>query len=101
MRSAIVVAAGAFILAGCITSRPVTLPNGAEGLAINCPGTARDIADCMNRAGKECGGPYRILTREGGTVTAVAMPIGQNIFFASGTKRTMIVQCGAEQSPGN
>lgn len=96
MKQLVAVLSAAVALGGCVTSRPVALPNGIQGLAISCPGTSRDIADCMNRAGKECGGPYRILTRDGEAVTGAAIPIGQNVFFASGVKRTLIVQCGAE-----
>jgi len=86
------------LLAGCVTSRPVSLPNGVQGFAISCPGADRDIADCMNRAGKECNGPYSVVTQDGGTFTAGAIPVGQNVFFVAGVQRTLIVQCGVSAS---
>jgi hypothetical protein len=81
--------------AGCVTSRPVALPNGTQGVAINCPGAARDIADCMNEAAKVCGGKYQILDREGNVVGGAAVASGNGAVFVSGIKRTMIVKCGA------
>lgn len=82
-------------IAGCVTSRPVALPNGTQGVAINCPGAARDIADCMNEAAKVCGGKYQILDREGNVVGGAAVASGNGAVFVSGIKRTMIVKCGA------
>jgi hypothetical protein len=82
-------------IAGCVTSRPVALPNGTQGVAINCPGAARDIADCMNEAAKVCGGKYQILDREGNVVGGAAVASGNSAVFVSGIKRTMIVKCGA------
>jgi hypothetical protein len=83
-------------VAGCVTSRPVALPNGTQGLAVNCPGAARDIADCMNEAAKVCGGKYQILDREGNVVGGAAIATGNNsAVFVNGIKRTMIVKCGA------
>lgn len=84
-----------FSIAGCVTSRPVALPNGTQGVAINCPGAARDIADCMNEAAKVCGGKYQILDREGNVVGGAAIASGNGAVFVSGIKRTMIVKCGA------
>lgn len=95
MRTVVVLAA--LLTAGCVTSRPVSLPNGVQGLAINCPGAIRDIGDCMNRAAEECGGPYSILTRDGEVVSSVGSSVdtgyGSGIAFTRGIKRTLIVQC--------
>ena len=81
-------------LAGCVTSRPVSLPDGGRGFAINCPGVARDIADCMNEAAKVCGGKYQVVTRDGLVAGGVVTPVGNGAVFAQGVHRTLIVSCG-------
>jgi hypothetical protein len=98
MRKALLVAMlglmSAAVIGGCVTARPVALPNGTQGYAIQCPGTARDISDCMNKAAQVCGGPYNILDREGHPTGAVATTWGNGAFFVQGVHRTMIVSCG-------
>lgn len=81
------------VLTACVTAHPVALPNGTQGYAIECPGTARDISDCMNEAAKVCGGPYNILDREGHPTGAVATAWGNSAFFMQGRHRTLIVSC--------
>src|SRR5580658_4503531 len=83
------------LISGCVTERPVALPNGTQGYAIRCPGAARDISDCMNEAAKVCGGKYQILDREGNVVGGAAVASGNGAVFVSAIKRTMIVKCGA------
>jgi hypothetical protein len=84
----------------CVTSRPVALPNGAQGFDINCPGTARDIGDCMNEAARICGGKYQIVDREGNVVGGAAVSAGNNsAVFVQGIHRTMIVSY--QQAPSD
>jgi hypothetical protein len=71
----------------------VALPNGTQGIAVNCPGMARDIGDCMNEAAKVCGGPYQILTQDGLVAGGAVTPVGNGAVFAQGVKRTLIVRC--------
>ena len=78
---------------GCVTSRPVALPNGTQGYAIKCPGAARDIADCMNEAARVCGGKYQIVDRDGNVTGGVATAVGNSTVFAQGVQRTLIVSC--------
>lgn len=80
-------------IAGCVSSRPVALPDGNQGFAINCPGTARDIGDCMNEAARVCGGKYQILTRDGLVAGGVVAPVGNSAVFVQGVHRTLIVSC--------
>lgn len=89
MRMSKFVLAGTFaaIASGCVTSKPVRLPNGAAGLAISCPGTAHDVSDCMNKAAELCGGPYAVVTQQGEVI-----PAGEAV-IASGVHRTLVVQC--------
>lgn len=97
MRRALLVAAFAslsvVVLSACVTARPVALPNGTQGYAIQCPGAARDISDCMNKAAETCGGAYNILDREGNVVGGVATPVGNGAIFVQGIHRTLIVSC--------
>jgi len=56
----------AVLLGGCafiVHATPVSLPDGTQGYAIHCNGTARDVADCMNEAARVCGGKYKIFGR--------------------------------------
>ena len=81
-------------LSGCVTSRPVALPDGRQGFAIRCPGAARDIGDCMNEAARICGGKYQVVTRDGLVAGGVVAPVGNGAVFVQGVYRTLIVSCG-------
>jgi hypothetical protein len=81
-------------LSGCVTHRPVALPDGRQGFAIRCPGAARDISDCMNETAKLCGGKYQVVTQDGAVVGGVFTPIGNGGVFVQGVHRTLIVGCG-------
>ena len=63
----------ALVLGGCVTSSPVSLPSGAQGLAIECSAPA-NLADCMNYAAKKCGGPYRIFGQESHSTPTATSP---------------------------
>lgn len=78
---------------GCVTSRPVALPNGTQGLAIDCS-HASNIADCMNYAAEKCGGPYRVFGQENSSVP-VASAVGDTVSVTNSVDRVLIVQCGA------
>jgi hypothetical protein len=82
-------------IAGCVTSRPVALPDGTQGLAIRCHGAARDISDCMNEAARMCGGPYQMLDQDGGVVGGGVARVGNGAMYVSAVHRTLIVKCGA------
>jgi hypothetical protein len=80
-------------ISACVTARPVALPNGTQGYAIQCPGAARDISDCMNKAAQVCGGKYNILDRDGNVVGGAATAWGNSAIFVQGIHRTLIVSC--------
>ena len=84
-------------LAACVTEKPVALPNGTQGWAIQCPGAMRDISDCMNEAAHVCGGKYQILDRDGNVVGGAAVATGNSAVFVSGIHRTLIVSCNNPQ----
>lgn len=84
------------MLSGCVSSRPVTLPNGSQGLAIDCS-RARNIADCMNYAAEKCGGPYRVFGQENRSVPH-ASGSGDSVSITNSVDRVLIVQCGKEET---
>jgi len=71
----------------------VSLPDGHQGYTIRCPGAAHDIGDCMNEAGKVCGGPYQIVTANGEAVGGAAVAAGNSAMFVSAIHRTLVVEC--------
>lgn len=95
-RTAMLAILGAIGVSGCVTARPVALPNGTQGYAIECPGAARDISDCMNKAAQVCGGAYHILDREGNVVGGAATTWGNSAIFVQGIHRTLIVSCSSK-----
>jgi hypothetical protein len=56
-----------FVLAGCVSVKPMTMPSGQQGYHIECGGTARSWAECYEAATKACSGPYGIVDRVGGS----------------------------------
>lgn len=82
-------------LSACVTSRPVMLSNGSRGLAINCPGAARDFAECMGRAAKACGGSYQVVDRDGSVLGSAIQP-ASNVFYMGAVHRTVIIKCGEQ-----
>lgn len=83
------------ILTACVTARPVALPDGRQGYTIHCPGTARDIGDCMNKAAQVCGGAYQVMDRETESRGGFASVSGNSAVFIHGVDRTLVVGCGA------
>jgi hypothetical protein len=90
---AFVCVAIAVLISGCVTSRPVALPNGTQGYAIRCPGAARDIADCMNKAAEVCGGKYQVIDRDALVAGGVVTSVGNGAVYAQAVHRTLIVSC--------
>ena len=82
-------------LSACVTSRPVMLANGTHGFAINCPGDARDIAECTNKAAQACGGAYQMVDRDG-SVVGSSIPTANNVFYMGAVHRTLIIKCGSQ-----
>lgn len=90
MRSWLLIAA---FLAGCVTQKPVSLPDGRQGYSVSCPGTARSIADCMNRAAKLCG-KYEVVGQDAQQTGGVLVGNGAGGgTWVNGVKRELIVAC--------
>lgn len=94
MNGCVAVFAVAAVLSGCVTARPVALPNGSQGFSIRCDGPARDVSSCMNKAAEICGGPYKIVTGSSESNGGAIAPVGNAGIFVAGRSRNMIVACG-------
>jgi hypothetical protein len=91
-------------LAGCVSSRLLTLPDGRQGFAIKCNGHLHDMGDCYAKAGEMCPTGYTVL--DGNTETS---PVGFGGSYANANRygasagsssyvgamvfRSMIVEC--------
>lgn len=64
-----VLGAAVAVLAGCATAKPVPLPNGEQGFAIE---DCDDMAECYKKAAEACGGKYEIVGQSSGTVGTVS-----------------------------
>jgi hypothetical protein len=53
-------------LAGCVGTKPMPLPDGGSGYALQCP----DQASCYRKAAKVCGGKYEVLNESTGFLGA-------------------------------
>ena len=85
-RAVLLLAGGVLALNGCVTVKPVQLPNGTAGHALTC-GT---VAKCMNEAAKMCGGPYQVIETQNQEVMANGY---------GGSQTEMVISCG-EAPPG-
>jgi hypothetical protein len=83
------IALAGLLFAGCTTNRAIYTPDGRQGQAIQCPGTANSWNGCYARAGEICGPRgYEILSRTGEEGAVVTQS------FASTTNnRSMIIKC--------
>lgn len=80
------------LLAGCASSRQVTVPDGDQARLISCDSGSQTIGDCYNKAAGLCHGPYEVLDRtEGYQVSYSSSPYKT----AGGgmPKRDIVVQC--------
>ncbi|MET0934474.1 MAG: hypothetical protein ABWX83_00690 [Luteibacter sp.] len=80
------------LLAGCSTSKRITLPDGDQGFLVSCDTGSQDLGDCYNKASGLCHGPYEVIDRtQGAQVNFSANPYTQ----AGGAmpKRDMVIQC--------
>lgn len=61
-------------LSACTTANKIATPDGGEGFAISCGGTANSWSSCYQKAGDSCGtAGYTIIDRtEGGTLHTVS-----------------------------
>jgi hypothetical protein len=81
-----------FALSGCVTTAPITLPDGSQGRVIRCDGAVLNISDCAVKAGRVCPLGYDV---EGAGEDSHGMFGGSSSAFFGGDAitRSMIVRC--------
>lgn len=80
-------------LSACSTSKPVILPDGRTGHAVECNGTMNSIAGCYEAAGKACPAGYDIIDsqQERG---AAALPDGAGgLSVVPTASRAVLIAC--------
>jgi hypothetical protein len=80
---------GLILLSGCVSNKPVALPDGRQGIAVDCSGVGYNWSYCMNKAADACHGPYDVVMQDGnspGTVQVGTMAVAAQ-------NRTMVVAC--------
>lgn len=83
---------GVATLSGCVTSKPMMMPSGQQGFAIKCPGAARDITDCYEKAATVCPKGYEIVNQDRETKAFVSASNG-NLFGGTGASRSLMIVC--------
>jgi hypothetical protein len=80
----------AAILSGCVSARPIILPDGTRGQIIRCGGTARDMGSCYEKAGKICPTGYNI-EQQNESNGIFVNPVSGMAFPT--VNRSLIIQC--------
>ena len=80
-------------LGGCATSSNTYLPNGEQGLSIDCSGEAMSWGKCYEKADASCAGTgYTIVGTDGSsTVQDSEKTLGVDV--GNFTSRTVVVMC--------
>lgn len=82
------------LLAGCVTVKPVRLPDGTQGYSLNCRPGQHEWASCMNKAAELCHGPYQIVSQNSQTSGGAYIQNGQyGGTYVQGTQNELIVAC--------
>lgn len=81
------------LLSACTTQKVMYLPDGRQGYAIECSGTAQTWNECYTRAGEICkGSGYEVLSKNGEQGQVIS---GSQYAVFGGTvqKRAMVIAC--------
>lgn len=85
MKLILMSAAAAALLVGCATAKTVYTPDGRQGHAIQCGGTAMTWNECQEKAGQICGtSGYEVLDRQENTSYVIG---------SASISRTMLISC--------
>lgn len=92
METALLCAVSCIALAGCSVARPMTLPNGAQGMLIGCNGIYLSMSDCYLKAGQTCPRGYDIIGVNGEAVPMIAVSAGSAV-GTSIVSRSLMIRC--------
>ena len=83
----------AIALSGCAIAHHTVMPDGRQGLSINCSGSAMSWNQCYEKAGDSCPHGYDVVTKDGDGGNATAG--GNGTFFAASAAntRSMMISC--------
>lgn len=59
----------ALALGGCVTAKPIQLPDGTQGYVID---ECDSLAKCYRKAAETCGGKYELIDSQGSSVGAIS-----------------------------
>ena len=84
----------ALALTACASGlKTVALPDGRQGLKLDCSGAAYTFDWCESAAAKACHGPYQVLSKQSSGPYEPGEKLGAPMTFV-GSARTMVVVCG-------
>lgn len=81
------------LLGGCVTSKPVSLPDGQVGHIISCDGGVQDISACMNKAAELCGGAYNVISQDQYMIGTTSVVYGNTATATGAIERKLVVAC--------
>ena len=85
---------GVCLTAGCATAKRITGPDGGELISIDCSGYGNNMGNCLERAGKECGGRgYEILMGGTNNFGPMASSGTYGMFMAPAVSREIVIRC--------
>lgn len=79
-------------LSGCAIAHKTVMPDGRQGLSINCSGAAMSWNNCYEKAGDQCPRGYDIISKDGDGVAGFGAGSGWAAGTAAST-RTLMVAC--------
>lgn len=81
-----------YLLTACVSATPIRLSDGSMGQTIKCPGMARTMMDCYQKAGEICSQGYDVL---GGDTQAQPFAIANSngAFSGVSVNRALMVRC--------
>lgn len=92
------VATGSLSLGACTTWKPIVLPSGVHGYAVNCSGTNLSWSHCYQKAGHACPHGYDVTQRldaHGGKIEPGDL---FGVLGGSVQDRSLLIQCRSDDS---
>ena len=86
-------AAAAAVLAGCITVKETSTPDGKPAHSITCSGNALSWADCHEKAASICGAKSYTVVAGGQDAAVVGSRTEGGLLGGTTVARNMVIQC--------
>jgi hypothetical protein len=95
MRNVVILALGVISLTGCAAAHKTVMPDGRQGLSINCSGAAMSWNQCYEKAGDKCPHGYEVISKDGDGGNAMAGGGSNGFFGSAGNTRSLMIACKA------